>query len=277
MLKFQKKQEEYVLSKFRLLSIFLLCALALPVIAGCGNTTPPEVTDVNNTDAPITDTPTEEVTDPATEPVTDAPKGPLTIVCVGDSITEGVGASNASQYSYPAQLQKLLGDSYKVVNCGKSKATALGSNSKYWNTNGIYYNTTAQYKGALASDPDIVLIMLGTNDAKHVTGSDTESVDQFYNALKELGKTFEALESKPQIYIMASPYRFEDAARKANMDSAIYPTQKKLAEDMGWGFIDLFAVTKSAMKSQKIHSDSLHFNDDGYAVIAEAIKAELTK
>ena len=263
--------------KQKLFSIFILCALCLTVLAGCGGTTPPEVTDVNVTEAPITDPITEAPTEEITDPVTEAPKGPITIACVGDSITEGVGSSNSSLYSYPAQLQKLLGDGYKVINCGKSKATALGSYSKYWNTNGIYYNTTAQYKGALASSPDIVLIMLGTNDAKHVTGSITESVDQFYAALKELGKTFEALESKPQIYIMASPYRFEDAARKANMDIAIYPTQKKLAEDMGWGFIDLFTVTKSAMKSQKIHSDSLHFNDDGYAVIAEAIKAELTK
>ena len=269
------------MSKLKTLSIFILCALCLPVLAGCGGTTTPEVPDVNATEAPgtdpITDAPTEEVTEPATEPVTEAPKGPITIVCVGDSITEGVGASNSSLYSYPSQLRTLLGDGYKVVNCGKSKATALGSYSKYWNTNGIYYNTTAQYKGALASDPDIVLIMLGTNDAKHVTGSIAESVDQFYAALKELGETFAALESKPQIYIMASPYRFEDNVRKANMDSAIYPTQKKLAEDMGWGFIDLFNVTKTAMKSQKIHSDSLHFNDAGYAVIAEAIKAELTK
>ncbi len=269
------------MTKLKLISILMICAIALPVLVGCGDTTPPEVTDVNATDAPITDpitdAPTEEVTGPATEPVTEAPKGPLTIVCVGDSITEGVGASNKSLYAFPAQLQKLLGNGYKVINCGKSKATALGSYSKYWNTNGIYYNTTAQYKGALASNPDIVLIMLGTNDAKHVTGSATESVDQFYAALKELGETFAALESKPQIYIMASPYRFEDPARKANMDSAIYPTQKKLAEDMGWGFIDMFNVTKAAMKTKKIHSDSLHFNDDGYAVIAEAIKDALTK
>ncbi|MBQ2734006.1 MAG: hypothetical protein IJF74_07595 [Clostridia bacterium] len=269
------------MKKLRFLSILIICAFTVPVLCGCGSTTPPEVTDMNDTDAPITDAPTAEVTDPATEPatepVTEAPKGPLTVVCVGDSITEGVGASNKALYAYPAQLQKLLGDNYKVVNCGKSKATALGSYSKYWNTNGIYYNTTAQYKGALASDPDIVLIMLGTNDAKHVTGSVAESVDQFYTALKELGETFAALESKPKIYIMASPYRFEDSVRKANMDSAIYPTQKKLADDMGWEFIDLFNVTKSAMKTKKIHSDNLHFNDDGYAVIAEAIKAELTK
>ncbi len=267
------------MTKLKFLSNLIVCAFVFPVLAGCTNAGLPEVTEVNDPSITelITDAPTENVTEPATEPVTEAPKGPITVVCVGDSITEGVGASNKSLYAFPAQLQKLLGDSYKVVNCGKSKATALGSYSKYWNTNGIYYNTTAQYKAALASDPDIVLIMLGTNDAKHVTGSVSESVDQFYAALKELGETFAALESKPQIYIMASPYRFEDSVRKANMDSAIYPTQKKLADDMGWKFIDLFAVTKTAMKTKKIHSDSLHFNDDGYTVIAEAIKAELTK
>lgn len=264
----------------RIISAIILCAVFAPVLVACRNTTPPE--DVTVTTEPaLTDVPTEPVTEPATdpvtEPVTEEPARVLNVVCVGDSITEGVGSSNKSAYSYPSQLQKLLGDGYKVVNCGKSKATALGSYSKYWNTNGIYYNTTTQYKAALAASPDIVLIMLGTNDAKHVTGSITESVDQFYAALKELGETFANLESKPKVYIMASPYRYEDNARKANMDSAIIPTQKKLAEDMGWGYIDLFTVTKNALKTKNIYSDKLHFNDDGYAVLAEAIKAALTK
>ena len=96
--------------KQKLFSIFILCALCLPVLAGCGGTTPPEETDVNVTEAPITDPITEAPTEEITDPVTEAPKGPITIACVGDSITEGVGASNSSLYSYPAQLQKLLGD-----------------------------------------------------------------------------------------------------------------------------------------------------------------------
>ena len=34
---------------------------------------------------------------------------PVVVACVGDSITEGIGATRADQYSYPAQLQRLLG------------------------------------------------------------------------------------------------------------------------------------------------------------------------
>jgi lysophospholipase L1-like esterase len=212
---------------------------------------------INQLATTATQPPAETVTEPATEPVTEAPTGPITVVCVGDSITEGVGVTNRSVDSYPAQLQKLLGDGYKVVNCGKSKATALDTSSKYHNTNGIPYRTTTQYTAGLRAEPDVVLIMLGTNDAKHVTGSIEQSLNDYYDALKAIGEKFAALESKPKIYIVASPYRYEDSVRKANMDSAIIPTQKKLADDMGWGYIDLFTPTKEAA-SQNIHSDKLH-------------------
>ncbi|MBQ7011655.1 MAG: hypothetical protein IJN63_08105 [Clostridia bacterium] len=272
----------------RILSIIILCAVLAPAIIGCGTATPPEETDMTSgnltdtptdpitTTEPATEPPTEPVTEPATDPVTEAPAGPITVACVGDSITEGVGVTNRSVDSYPAQLQKLLGDGYKVVNCGKSKATALDPSSKYHNTNGIPYRTTTQYTAGLRAEPDIVLIMLGTNDAKLVKGSIDESVSDFYEALKAIGEKFASLESKPKIYIVASPYRYEDSIRKANMDSAIIPTQKKLAEDMGWGYIDLFTPTKEAV-SRNIHSDKLHFNKDGYALISEIIKNEITK
>lgn len=36
------------------------------------------------------------------------------VACVGDSITEGIGATSPVLYSYPAQLQKLLGERYEV-------------------------------------------------------------------------------------------------------------------------------------------------------------------
>jgi len=214
---------------------------------------------------------TEPATEPVTEPVTEAPKI-LTVVCVGDSITQGVGASPAAQYSYPAQLQTILGARFKVVNCGKSKATALGSDSKFFNTNGIDYKTTSEYQTALKSNPDIVLIMLGTNDAKLVNPVSKKSSEEFYNALKEIGEAFAKLESAPDIYILASPYRYEDFTRARNTEKAVVPTQQQLATDMGWKFIDLFAATKAEYDAGKtLNTDKLHFTNDGYTFIAQTI------
>jgi len=56
---------------------------------------------------------------------------PIKIACVGDSITQGAGAKSGQ--SYPAQLQALLGDGYKVGNFGVSGRTLLKKGDfPYW-------------------------------------------------------------------------------------------------------------------------------------------------
>src|SRR4051812_1034406 len=54
------------------------------------------------------------------------PRTPTHVACVGDSITQGVGASSGST-NYPADLQKLLGNAVKVGNFGHSGATMLSA------------------------------------------------------------------------------------------------------------------------------------------------------
>lgn len=87
------------------------------------------------------------------------------VACVGDSITEGFGASSPMA-SYPAQLQELLGPGYKVLNFGKSGRTLM--RRVYWNNS--YWDTTT-FSSSLLSRPDVVVIMLGTNDASRPTWS----------------------------------------------------------------------------------------------------------
>jgi len=82
----------------------------------------------------------------------------IKIACVGDSITAGVHSSGP-QYTYPSQLQDLLGDEYAVTNLGACGSTMLKkANSPYWER--------PQYQTLVNNTWDIVVIMLGTNDAK---------------------------------------------------------------------------------------------------------------
>ena len=84
---------------------------------------------------------------------------PVVVACVGDSITEGIGATRADQYSYPAQLQGLLGEGYAVHNYGASGMTLLAE--------GDYpYIRQERYAASLACPCDAVILMLGTNDSK---------------------------------------------------------------------------------------------------------------
>ena len=47
------------------------------------------------------------------------------VACVGNSVTYGAGIENREINAYPAQLQRMLGDGYEVMNFGKSGATLL--------------------------------------------------------------------------------------------------------------------------------------------------------
>jgi len=89
----------------------------------------------------------------------------IKIACVGDSITAGVH-STGGNHTYPGQLQILLDEAhgtgtYQVTNLGACGSTLLKkSNSPYWER--------PQYKTLTTKKWDIVVIMLGTNDAKDI-------------------------------------------------------------------------------------------------------------
>lgn len=83
----------------------------------------------------------------------------IKIACVGDSITAGAHASNSSM-AYPQQLQRMLNETeYAVTNLGECGSTMQKhADSPYWDR--------ASYQTLIKNTWDIVVIMLGTNDAK---------------------------------------------------------------------------------------------------------------
>ncbi|KAJ8601412.1 hypothetical protein CTAYLR_005919 [Chrysophaeum taylorii] len=83
--------------------------------------------------------------------------GATRIVCMGDSITEGAGSSD-DDFRWTNLLADLLGSSYEVLNSGKSGRTLTATED--------WYQESDQYADALLVSPDIVIIGLGTNDAK---------------------------------------------------------------------------------------------------------------
>lgn len=50
---------------------------------------------------------------------------PVRVACVGNSITYGTGIADREHFSYPVQLQQMLGNGYVVGNFGKPGATLL--------------------------------------------------------------------------------------------------------------------------------------------------------
>jgi len=121
------------------------------------------------------------------------------VACVGDSITYGSGLSNRESDSYPAQLAGMLqqfDNQWETQNFGVISTTLLS------NTN-MPYVTQNAYDNALASEPDVVIIMLGSNDTARASISQIEQ--NFIHDYLELIDSFAQLPSQPRIFVCYPP------------------------------------------------------------------------
>jgi len=125
----------------------------------------------------------------------------LKITCLGDSITYGYKLAHPAAESYPAQLSRLArGRQWKVLNCGVNGATVLHKGD-------IPVIGQKAYLRAVRSLPDVVLIMLGTNDTKNINWQYREDFIDDYAAII---KTFQDLSSHPRVVVCSVPPVFTD-------------------------------------------------------------------
>ena len=188
---------------------------------------------------------------------------PLRITCVGDSITQGVGSSNENLYSYPAQLQKILGDGYQVKNAGVSGSNVTkGKGYPYW--------TTTRYQEGKDFAPDIAIIMIGTNDALNDyvwnPSNPAESTALFKQDYTTLIEEYKALESNPKIFMVLPMRSYQTEGRQENLENYIIPALKEIAKEQDLQVIDMNAFTTG---HPDWFPDGLHPNDGAYAIIAE--------
>lgn len=190
-------------------------------------------------------------------------KAPVRVACIGDSITQGVGAQGGK--SYPSQLQAMLGASWQVGNFGVSGRTLLKKGDHpYWKE--------GAYQKSLEFKPDVVIIMLGTNDTK---GQNWKHEAEFVADYTELVKSYQALESKPRVYACRPcpvPGQGNFGINEAGVKEIIKRLDP-LAAEMKLGVIDMHAAL--ADKPQFL-PDRVHPNTEGAAEMAEAAFTALT-
>ena len=205
------------------------------------------------------------------------------VACIGNSITDGHGIDVATQFGYPALLQQMLGDNYWVKNFGVSARTMLNKGDN------PYMNEMA-WKDAVAFNPDIVIIKLGTNDSKP---QNWQYGAEFKNDLKQMITTLRPdlaqpqkkkgkkskiiLPAKPQI-ILCTPIPAFKSTWNINdsiIANSIIPIQQEVAREYGLQVIDLH--TLFADKSDLVQSDGIHPNEKGVKRMAEIIAETLKK
>jgi lysophospholipase L1-like esterase len=175
--------------------------------------------------------------------------GPIRVACVGDSITEITG--------YPAGLQSMLGDNYTVGNFGVTGSTVLLNSWK------PYMNQT-QFKNAQAFAPNIVVIMLGTNDDLKELEQYNESFEGDYATLIS---SFQQLPNNPQILIANSPPIFSNSSdlSPSYLTDIIIPRTDDLANKMNLPLIDVY---NSFGNHTDYFQDGVHPNSQGAELIA---------
>lgn len=187
-------------------------------------------------------------------------KDAVRVACIGNSITFGAGIKNRSRDSYPSVLARMLGDSYWVKNFGVSARTMLNKGDH------PYMNEPA-YKNALAFNPNIVVIKLGTNDSKSFNW---KYKADFMKDAQTMIDAFKGLPSQPKIYLCypSKAYLTGDGINDDIISKEIIPMIKKLAKKNNLSVIDLHTAMDGM---PELFPDRIHPNEKGAQVMAKAV------
>lgn len=193
-------------------------------------------------------------------------KKTVKVACIGNSITQGVGVKNMFQDSYPGILAQWLGKGYDVRNFGYSGRTMLMNGDRP-------YMKEQKYRDALAFQPDIVTIKLGTNDTKDINWP--AHGHEFEQDMRTMVAAFQALPSHPAIYLCypVPPTKVQWTINDSTIVQHIIPIIDKIARDMQVKVIDLHTPL---LPHPECFPDCVHPNEEGARRIATEIYRTLT-
>jgi lysophospholipase L1-like esterase len=178
----------------------------------------------------------------------------IRVACVGDSLTQSS--------EYPYDLWILIGNqNYDLRNFGAGSTTVLQSSE-------TPYTNTSVYSEALAFQPNIVIIMLGTNDAQPSLHRFNESFTADYISLIY---SFLELKSKPDVWVVLPPPIISNqsgAIDSAYFDNQIIPKIVEAANQTGVPVIDVYLAF---VGHSDYYKDGLHVNSAGARIIADTV------
>ena len=186
----------------------------------------------------------------------------IKVACIGDSITWGFTLLNPWKQSYPALLQEKLGDGYEVRNFGYNDAAArIDADTPYV--------SKRVYRESLEWAPDIVLLMLGTNDTK-TRNWDPEIFRRDYRKIID---AYRSLPSRPRVILIA-PIRIFPimglpllGVYPETMEAGVRPAIRETAETEGLELVDLYDLFSDTTYCR----DGVHPQRTGARMLADAI------
>ena len=193
----------------------------------------------------------------------------IKVATIGDSITYGAGAASAEmgldpQLTYPSQLADMLGSEVDLRNFGIAGRRLLDGADCFENE--------PEYQASLDFKPDVVFIMLGTNDIKSAywVPDSADQQQRYKQAYEELIAAYRQANPDVKIFVMTSPYLYTTVPEMdgAVLAEEVIPLQRQVAEEQSCYLIDVFAATTGM---PELFPDSIHPNAEGYELIAQLV------
>jgi len=202
-----------------------------------------------------------------------SPPAPRSIVCFGDSLTVGYqspppGVLSVTETPYGGFLQDRLGDRARVI------------------VTGICGELTGEMvarfeKDVLARRPDYVVILGGTNDLgwNVPIPEITRNLFLMYQRAHEAGiqpvaLTVPSLRATSGADAEAAAWLRDHIARRRTVNAAL----EEYCSTHSLPCVDLFTATSepgTGLLAARYSNDGLHFNTDGYHLIAELLYAQV--
>ena len=204
------------------------------------------------------------------------PSEAIRVACVGDSLTQsseytldlwellgGNARYTVGNYTIEPKNDSALnsGARYAVGNFGAGSTTVL------LNTETPYMNTSV-FKDALEFQPNISIIMLGTNDAQpNLQQYNTSFVSDYITLIT----AFQELTGKPKIWIVLPPPIFSNQSGKISPEYfklTLIADIEQAANETNLPTIDVYSALAGY---GDYFPDGVHPNKEGAELIAEAI------
>ncbi len=194
----------------------------------------------------------------------------IKVACVGDSITHGFTSDDPSDQNYPVYLQKMLGYDYYVEKYG-APGFSLCSTDTF-----SYMSYTAMYKGSQDAKPDVVIIMLGTNDCNpfddYKDWSNPGRAQTFTKSAETMISAYRRANPNVQIYLMTPPTVPQNRDWSANVKTYAVPLITDVAKAKKCELIDIHAWSLKNTKTFTADGgDGLHPKNHHYGELAEAV------
>lgn len=192
------------------------------------------------------------------------------IACIGDSITFGAGVQMTRKTDAWTYLwQRRLGDGFQVLNYGVSGATLQREGDFPYRMVGFLHLLEK-------ARPEMIVLMLGTNDAKPYNWDENRFAREFEEFVAELlGLPWPhrlALMTPPKVFPEEQTGVIAFDIELSPIRDSIRPLVYALGKRYSLSVVDLYELTE---EHPEFFSDGVHPNVLGNQMIAERINREL--